>query len=289
MRYHRYRSGWSLIELTIILTTLAILVSILSPSIGGYVRNAKVIRAREDVQMLGMAILMFIEDTANSYFLKDGSANVRLGASRWNRGGSAPNQLCCNRVNLLVSDGDVPGLGSNGDERWRGEVDLCLVDYMEYHLVTNRPGDDVARRYRTPLDLAKGPRFSQGDAMFARDESGGFNSEFAWRGPYVSAPVDPDPWGNRYGANVGFLDPVAGTPNESAGYYGYDGWSYGYHGRRGYNYGGYDYAPGRNGFVYDVIVMTAGPDEEIDTWFEQDGLTPGDDDIAYVVSGNSRP
>jgi len=98
--------------------------------------------------------------------------------------------------------------------------------------------------------------------MFGRDESGGFNSEFAWRGPYMTGPLDPDPWGNRYACNVIYLDPRTQTENMTA------------------------YA---NGYVEDTVVMSAGPDEEIDTDFDVDGLTPGDDDILYTVSANSRP
>ena len=63
-------SGWSLIELTIILVVLSILCAILAPVIGRFVRNAKMCRAREDVQAIGCAIWMCIEDTANSYFMK---------------------------------------------------------------------------------------------------------------------------------------------------------------------------------------------------------------------------
>ena len=71
-RTMRRVAGWSLIELTIILVVLSILSAILAPVIGRYVRNAKIVRCREDLQALGSAMLMFIEDTANSYFLLDG-------------------------------------------------------------------------------------------------------------------------------------------------------------------------------------------------------------------------
>ncbi|MBT4821128.1 MAG: hypothetical protein HON70_35785, partial [Lentisphaerae bacterium] len=44
-----------------------------------------------------------------------------------------------------------------------------------------------------------------------------------------------------------------------------------------------------NGYEEDVVVLSAGPDEEVDTEWAVDGLTPGDDDILYTLSGNSRP
>jgi len=67
------RSGFSLVEVTIILMVLAVLAAILAPAVGRYVRQAKIVRAREDVQALGCAIWMYITDTANSYFMVDGA------------------------------------------------------------------------------------------------------------------------------------------------------------------------------------------------------------------------
>ncbi len=258
------KNTWSLVELTIILVVLSILCAILMPVIDRYIRNAKVCRAREDVQAIGMAICMFIEDTANSYFLLDGG-ELTGEATREAASGAAPDQVITNCVRLLVSDGDIPELETNvgaivGDS-WNKKVDNGLTDFLEDHLVTNTVS------YRTPTDLVN----PAADAMFARSESGGFNSEFAWRGPYMTAPIDPDPWGNRYAVNVQYLNALADSDADAGG------------------------PPvgaavnGTCGYEEDVIVMTAGPDEEIDTLYAVDGLTPGDDDIIYTISGNSRP
>jgi type II secretory pathway pseudopilin PulG len=65
-----------------------------------------------------------------------------------------------------------------------------------------------------------------------------------WRGAYLSGPVDADPWGNRYAVNVLYLRTL--TSN-------------------------------------DVIVLSAGPDEKIDTPFTVNGIVPGDDDIIAIV------
>jgi type II secretory pathway pseudopilin PulG len=262
----RRLSGWSLIELTIILVVLSILCAILARVIGRYVRNAKVIRCREDVQALGSAIWMYIEDTGNSYFIRDGSPDESLGAGRslGTPTGSAPDQWDGNRVEMLVSDGDIPEIVDGGDASWERPAAPAdtAVDFFEYHLVTNNPNNNLGYAYRTPSDLAKGADDYPDDPMFARDESGGFNSEFAWRGPYITAPIDPDPWGNRYASNVIYLDPDNDTTNAT---------------------------PASNGFEEDTVVLSAGPDEEVDTDYDVDGLTPGDDDILYTVSANSRP
>jgi len=249
-----------LIELSIILIVLAVLVNILAPNVERYVRHAKIVRVKEDTQMLGVSIWMYMHDTGNGFFMQDGSCDVHAGASRCDFGGGAPDEDCHNRVNILVGDGDIPDLGLEGDNRWVQRVDFHFVDFMEYHLITNRPGNNPDRAYRTPLDLAKGANDFPGDPMFARDESGGFNADFAWRGPYVSSSIDADPWGNRYMANVGYLD-------SCAEFFA-------------------NHEPEFLGFTYDVIVMSSGPDEEVDTAFERDGLVPGDDDIAYLVSAN---
>ena len=263
----RGKRAWSLIELTIILVVLSILCAILAPVIDRFVRNAKVVRAREDVQSIGCCIWMFIEDTANSYFLEDGSKDR-------NGGGSIPDQSVGNRVKMLVSDGDIPELRNDlqraaptGSQEWVKEVGRSdMIDFLEYHLVTNNPFDSDRNAYRTPLDY---DNQNTGDPTFARDESGGFNSEFSWRGPYMTAPIDPDPWGNRYAVNVKYLDPIADSdPDDPAGNQA---------------------TQGGCGYTYDTVVISAGPDEEIDTLYAVDGLTPGDDDIMYTISGNSRP
>jgi type II secretory pathway pseudopilin PulG len=78
-----------------------------------------------------------------------------------------------------------------------------------------------------------------------------FNGVFAystlvvpvWRGAYVDGPVDPDPWGNRYAVNVIYLGPNAN----------------------------------------DVVVMSAGPDEAVDTPDTGNPLAAGDDDILVLI------
>jgi type II secretory pathway pseudopilin PulG len=65
-----------------------------------------------------------------------------------------------------------------------------------------------------------------------------------WKGAYLNGPVDPDPWGNRYAVNAESLKTT--TAN-------------------------------------DTFVLSAGPDEEVDTAFTYNGARPGDDDLISVV------
>jgi hypothetical protein len=124
-------------------------------------------------------------------------------------------------VEILVSDGDIPReVSATGSAEWQRPVDNAggLVDFLERHLVTNNPRGNAANDYPT----AGGNR---------------------WRGAYLTSPVDPDPWGNRYAVNVEFLT------------------------------GGND----------DVVVFSAGPDEQIDSLYEDNGLTAIDDDLIVLV------
>jgi type II secretory pathway pseudopilin PulG len=120
-------------------------------------------------------------------------------------------------IQMLVSDGDIPRtLGAGGDAQWDDPVNPAAaqpVDFLESHLVTNTPG------YNT-------------------------NGANAWRGAYINAPIDPDPWGNRYAVNTLHL---------------------------------------RTTTANDVFVLSVGPDEEINTAFSINGATPGGDDIIAVV------
>lgn len=65
-----------------------------------------------------------------------------------------------------------------------------------------------------------------------------------WRGAYIGGPIDPDPWGNRYAVNTLYLKST--TAN-------------------------------------DVFVISAGPDEIIDSAFAMNGAYPEGDDVMAVV------
>ena len=126
-------------------------------------------------------------------------------------------------VELIVSDGDTPReVSVTGSARWQVAVDAAtgLTDFIESHLVLNDP-------ISSPLSYSTG---------------GGQ----PWRGAYITAPVDPDPWGNRYGVNVQYLGGGAAGTN-------------------------------------DVVVWSSGRDEEVDTAFTANPLAAGDEDLIVLV------
>ncbi len=251
--------GVSLVEATVVMAVFAVLSAAMAPAIQGYVERSRQARARADVQAVAQAIQDWITDTGESQFLINGSNGV---LDR-----DPPTRADGNRVNLLVGDGDIPVLAAaiSAETFWTRPVNSTTVDTFSNHLIENVPVESGGSRYRNPSDiLVTAPGGGQID--FARSSSSGLNAPYAWRGSYLSGPVDPDPWGNRYAANVAFLDPSATgavtgiTP--------------------GFAFGDYP--------RLDVFVISAGPDEEIDTRSAQDGAVPFDDDFIFVVSAHAK-
>ena len=251
--------GVTLIEASIVLAVVGILAAVMAPSINIYIDQARAARAREDVKTIGDAINEFMTDNAERQFLKNGSN----GASDQ----VPPTRLDSDRVNILVSDGDIPTRGNlvTGETLWTQTVNGTTIDTLSNHLIENTPGELTNSRWRNPSDIAITPGGNNID--FARAESSGFNAPYAWRGAYLRGPVESDPWGNRYAVNVAFLD--AAPTNSLAGSI-----------TAGCNVGDFP--------RMDVFALSAGPDEEIDTKICQDGATPGDDDFIYLVSSNAK-
>jgi type II secretory pathway pseudopilin PulG len=117
---------------------------------------------------------------------------------------------------FLYSDGDIPAAGNSPD--WRESTASDQHGFLEEHLVLNWFNGGAS------YPLAGSP---------------------AWRGAYINAPIDPDPWGNRYAVNVRYMGPDP----------------------------------------HDVVVLCAGPDEAIDTPEEGNPLIGGHDDILVLVEG----
>lgn len=251
--------GMTLVEATIVLAIGATLAAVLTPAVGGYLDQARLARAREDLQVIGNAVREYVADNAELQFLRNGSGP----------GDDQPPDRIpdTSRVNLLVSDGDIPSLAAAvaAETFWTQAVNLADVDTFSNHLVENTPEESGAVRYRNPSDITRGAAGGQ-NPDFARPSSSGFNAPFAWRGAYLRGPVESDPWGNRYAANVAFLDPQHSTAIAGI--------------TAGFAFTDYP--------RLDVFVICSGADEEIDTRSAQDGAVPGDDDIIYVISSHAK-
>lgn len=229
--------GFTLVEVSIILLTLTVLSSIMLPQLGNYNRLARYVRVKEDLGAICSVLKMMLDDVAESAFYIDPGPD------------HPPNRHV--PIGLLVGEGDIP-LGGSADygEEWRlpyadefgirtdgGNLEPWFwVDKLGNHLIANAPLGSREHRWRTGHDMERG-----------------FNSLFAWRGPYISDEIFPDPWGNRYMANVFALyNPPGAGPFDR------------------YNSG--------------VVCYSAGPDAAVDTNFNQpDGWETGDDDVTALL------
>lgn len=111
--------GFTLIELTVVLAVIVTLALVLTPSIANFITDARVARARNDVQTINSAIVQFYKD--NGFF------------PQWslsNNGGPGAN---ANKVDLLVSPGNVPTEAQQ--TTWTTGTTDALAD----QLMTNAP------------------------------------------------------------------------------------------------------------------------------------------------------
>lgn len=219
--------GVTLAEVTVVLLAVSILAGAAVPTTKRALDQAKLARALNDEAAIKTAISNWLGDLEGAAF----TGFTINGAA----GGTT--------TETLVSDGDIPrecvavnGCGG-GAISWNATVSNAggLTDFLERHLVTNNPRGSIANDYPIGAD--------------------------AWRGAYLTAPVEPDPWGNRYAVNAKWL-----RDNSNCG-------------RRS----------------NDTFVLSAGPDEVIDTAYRFDtptctanisgtgGAVPGNDDIITVI------
>jgi type II secretory pathway pseudopilin PulG len=240
----------SLVEVTIILMTLAILTAVAAPSIGDYVNDARQTKAKEDVEAIGTAVFRLVRDTGIPCVTKD--ATPKASACTGSGG---------NRVELLTSasavgsdepavtaSAFVPPAGTTSTDaglNWAGgtgEIDEGYRDTMDNQLVTNTLSADD---YDTV-------NFSAG---------GGPKAGLGWRGAYLSGPIGLDPWGYAYQASVIFLAPASDATGTGEG---------------------------KTGWSSDVVVISAGLNGSIATSFGAFGTSASADDVIYVVTGATR-
>jgi hypothetical protein len=180
-------------------------------------------------------------DTGEAWFLQNGNGGSAT---------SAPSHA--NKVDLLVSDGNIPDRQTAetgpGTTDWNSAVDNAAVQKLEYYLVVNTPSNLAANAYRAADDMSTAGSFDP-------DNGATFNAEHAWRGPYLPGPIGADPWGFRYAVNVEFLARTLG--------------------------------PGPSGNVNDVVVISAGNNGIIESRYDTDGLSNGND-VIHLLSGGTR-
>ncbi|MEE9488525.1 MAG: prepilin-type N-terminal cleavage/methylation domain-containing protein [Candidatus Brocadiales bacterium] len=111
----RYKNGFTMIEIVVVIAIIGILAGMLVPMVRGYVGTAKERRAEQDTEALGKAMLAFNRDTARFPIYQSGSA-------------TAPTDAVF--VALVTSEGAAPGGGADG---WNS----ATVDTFEDQLKNN--------------------------------------------------------------------------------------------------------------------------------------------------------
>jgi type II secretory pathway pseudopilin PulG len=238
MRTWKSEHGMSLVEATIILMVLAILTSVLAPSIGDYVNDARQVKAKEDLEALGLSVARLVRDTGLPFPVRTA--------------GVAPAKDSANRVDLLVSEGQLPtvtaGTGvaasaagyliQNAVE-WNDPIG-AEVELATEHLITNVNGYTVVT-FPAPAGPVPG---------------------LGWRGGYLSNLSGPDPWGVRYACATVWMNPGSDVT-----------------------------LPANKGTNNDTFCLSAGQDGNVDTDIESSvngGVVVGGDDAIYVIQGATR-
>ena len=139
------KRGFSFLEIIICLAVISILVSALVPVVASKLEDARIGRARDDVQMIAIAIGKFYIDTSLFPVWEDGSS---IGAPG-----------CHPDYDVLASaDGEYPaGMSARG---WS----TTEVDTLEDQLVLNKPGyhDTGTNCWRGPyLSINRGKRLNK--------------------------------------------------------------------------------------------------------------------------------
>jgi hypothetical protein len=204
----RSAEGVTLIEIAVVLIATAALIGALAPSVAATVRHAEIAAATTTMTAIKDAIIGPNQALDNMNFTRF-TINGLSGGTQ---------------VRRLVSDGDVPrDRAVTGNLNWQAVVDNAtgLTDFLERHLITNQPRGNPANAYSTTEIVA----------------------DTYWQGAYLTAPIDSDPWGNRYVVNVEFL----------------------------------------GASTNDVVVYSSGPDEQIDSAYQANPLAATDDDLIVLV------
>lgn len=175
----------TIIETTVILSVLFILAGVMSPIVSESITTARAVKAKSDASMIAMGLVNFQKD---------------LGADALSMGGAATTAQTLHLADVLATAGSQPSV-EDAEEGMSGAA-LSLfarpdegkgkdagkgaqrrkwletaTEMLDDHLVSNRRG----YRFRNP------------------GEYGG------WNGPYLSAELKGDPWGNQYLINAAFL------------------------------------------------------------------------------------
>lgn len=119
LRRGKRESGFTLIELTVVLAVIVTLALILTPSITNFINDSRVARTQADAQTVASAITQFYKD--NGFF------------PQWHTANAGGPGLAANKVDLLISPGNIPTVAS--PNTWT----TGTTDAMADQLMSNAP------------------------------------------------------------------------------------------------------------------------------------------------------
>jgi type II secretory pathway pseudopilin PulG len=229
----------TIIETTVVLAVLFVLAGAMSPIIGDSVTTARAVKAKNDASMIAMALINLQKDLGSNALIFTAPATLTPSPST-------------GLPELLTSGGDTPSIEETLDSR------NLLLDALTSPVQGRaeasgpRSGRAERRKWREARAAAMDDLILTNRRGYKYRKPGEFEG---WNGPYISAPVQGDPWGKQFMINSEWLD--GGTTAADA-----EG-----HPRRA------------------VFVMSAGADGIVQTPFEQpiNDAAPGGDDIVVRI------
>lgn len=116
----KYQRAFTLIEVLIVLAIIAILAGILTPVTMSYIEGARIVRAQNDVEAIGKAILSFNEDTA-LWPIYEHSENLESYYSVLYGHGALPSEIVdfADRLENQLNS-NIPAYPTTGEFAWRG-------------------------------------------------------------------------------------------------------------------------------------------------------------------------
>jgi type II secretory pathway pseudopilin PulG len=186
--------GITIIETTVILSVLFILAGVMSPIVSESITTARAVKAKSDASMIAMGLINFQKD---------------IGADALAFGGGDLITAAAGAVGLpdvLASAGGEPNVDDDADV----SAELPAVTLLAKPGMSTETRDRRARSSRAQRRRWREAQTAQLDDVLVRNTNGyryRRPGEYGgWNGPYLSADLPGDPWGNRYMVNAQFLD-----------------------------------------------------------------------------------
>ncbi len=164
------KKGFTLIEMVVVLAVVAILAAILAPTIARHIKESKVTRTLNEVQVIAAAVGSLYKDTG--YWPYTNANGPSGGVDR----------VLSNPANVVTA---VEPNAGTGAANWGSYGSTKpLYDYLYF----NNPDDDTGGA-------------NQNQAGQDYPTSG----EYRWRGPYLDERITNDAWGRSYVINARYF------------------------------------------------------------------------------------